>query len=629
MNPTPSLTDLVALPQIRLRVMATSDVHVHLVPYDYYSDRPGQTVGLAHTARMIRAIRAEHSNTLLVDNGDFLQGNPMSDLVADQGLKGQNGIHPAIGVMNELGYDAGTLGNHEFNYGLDFLMSALDHARFPIVSANVARTLGTDPKDDQMLVLPWVILTRDVKTSEGAILPLRIGLIGFAPPQIVNWDKAHLEGRVTTRDIVEAAKAHVPALRATGADVVIALCHSGIGAVAHQMRMENAVIPLSRVPGIDAIVAGHTHMAFPGADATVDAMVDPVTGRINGVPVVMPGFHASKLGLIDLILEQGPDGWQVTGGKSEVRLVRSDTALPPDPAIMAVAGFAHEQTLEHIRKPIGQSATNLQNYFARVANTAPNRLVAEAQRLILAPAIAESEQAGLPVLSAVSATRCGGIAGADNYIDVPAGPLVLRNAAELYQYPNTPCALVLTGEDLRDWLEQSAGAFCTITPGSRDAQLLNPAMPSYNFDIIDGLTYAFDLSQPPRFDPGGTLIDPDAHRVMDLCHNGTPVAPNARFVVVTNSYRAGGGGGFEMVARAKLLLASRVSTRDAIVRMIRAEDHLAVPTTQIWRFAPMPGTTVLFLSGPGALAHMDSLGDRVIEPVGEGPDGFWTFRLHL
>ncbi|MEL7092986.1 MAG: metallophosphoesterase, partial [Pseudomonadota bacterium] len=231
--------------QAHLRIMETTDLHVHIWPYDYYADRERDTMGLARTAAIIGDIRAEATNSVLYDNGDFLQGNPMGDYMAyERGMK-EGDMHPIITALNTLGFDASTLGNHEFNYGLDFLMKSLAGANFPVISANVVKTPGADPTKDVTLVPPYVIMDKEVIDGAGEAHNLKIGLIGFVPPQIMNWDRKHLEGNVIARDIIESAKAYVPVMKEQGADIIIALSHSGIAEADHTEFMGNAAIPLA------------------------------------------------------------------------------------------------------------------------------------------------------------------------------------------------------------------------------------------------------------------------------------------------------------------------------------------------------------------------------------------------
>jgi 2',3'-cyclic-nucleotide 2'-phosphodiesterase/3'-nucleotidase len=202
--------------QAHLRIMETTDIHVHVLPYDYYGDRPVDTVGLARTASLIGGIRAESTNSILLDNGDFLQGNPMGDYMAYERGMSEGDVHPMIAAMNTLGFDASTLGNHEFNYGLPFLMNSVAGAAFPVVCANVSTEMGGSATGDTTLVPPYVMLDKMLTDGAGESHPIRIGIIGFVPPQIMTWDRRHLEGNVQVRDIVAAAQAYVPQMREEG-----------------------------------------------------------------------------------------------------------------------------------------------------------------------------------------------------------------------------------------------------------------------------------------------------------------------------------------------------------------------------------------------------------------------------
>jgi 2',3'-cyclic-nucleotide 2'-phosphodiesterase/3'-nucleotidase len=236
---------------LSLRLIGTSDLHANIFAYDYYRDRPDDTVGLAKTASLIAAARAEVANALLFDNGDIIQGSPLGDYAAlSMGLK-RGDVHPMIGAMNAMGYAACTVGNHEFNYGLDFLEIALAGANFPALSCNVLRP------DGSLYFTPWLVLEPALSDEAGAERRLRIGVIGFTPPQIAQWDESHLNGRATTIGIAEAARVHLPALRAKGVDLVVALCHSGVSRKPPQPGEENAAVALAAVGGVDAMFLGH------------------------------------------------------------------------------------------------------------------------------------------------------------------------------------------------------------------------------------------------------------------------------------------------------------------------------------------------------------------------------------
>ncbi|WP_288925769.1 bifunctional 2',3'-cyclic-nucleotide 2'-phosphodiesterase/3'-nucleotidase [uncultured Maritimibacter sp.] len=622
--------------QAHLRIMETTDLHVHVYPYDYYSDRPIDTVGLSRTASIIEEIRAEATNSMLVDNGDFLQGNPMGDYIAyERGMK-EGDMHPVIQAMNTVGFDASTLGNHEFNYGLEFLTKSLAGADFPVVSANVVSERAENPRDDKTLVQPYVILDREVTLGDGTTAPIKVGLIGFVPPQIMTWDRRHLEGNVTTRDIVEAAQAWVPQMKEEGADIIIALSHSGIGSAQHEEGMENASVPLAEVEGIDALMTGHSHLVFPSPDYADYAGLDAEAGTIHGKPAVMGGFWGSHLGVIDLMLERDGNAWRVVMAETEARPIskrnedRSVTALVEDvPAVLASVEQAHNETLEYVRRAVGETSAPLHSYFALVADDPSVQIVSNAQLWYIEQMMRGTEYEGLPILSAAAPFKAGGRGGPEYYTDVPKGPVAIKNVADLYLYPNTVRAVKIDGAQLRGWLERSAGMFNQITPGEADQVLLNPDFPSYNFDVIDGVTYQIDLSQPSRFDRIGNQINSDANRIVNLMFDGAPVTDDMEFVVATNNYRAGGGGDFPGAKGDTIIFEGPDTNRDVIVRYIVEQGTINPSADANWTFAPMDGTTVLFDTGPKAADYAASVEGVEIEPAGDGPDGFARFRITL
>ncbi|MEM8632316.1 MAG: bifunctional 2',3'-cyclic-nucleotide 2'-phosphodiesterase/3'-nucleotidase [Pseudomonadota bacterium] len=622
--------------QVHLRLMETTDLHVHVYPYDYYADRPRDTVGLSRTAAIVDEIRSEATNSLLLDNGDFLQGNPMGDYIAyERGMK-DGDMHPIIQAMNAVGFDASALGNHEFNYGLDFLMKSLAGADFPVLSANVATELGGTPRADKTLVAPYAILSRTVTDGAGGTHDIRIGLIGFVPPQIMNWDRRHLEGNVAARDILETARAYVPQMKEEGADVIIALSHSGIGSADETEGMENASVPLAAIEGIDAILTGHSHLVFPSATYDGFAAVDAAAGTIHGKPATMGGFWGSHLGLIDLMLETSGGDWKVVGFETAARPIskrNEDRSITPlvgdDQAVLDSVATEHAETLAYVRRAVGKTSAPLHSYFALVADDPSVQIVSIAQKWYVSEMMKGTAFEGLPILSAAAPFKAGGRGGPEYYTDVPAGDVAIKNVSDLYLYPNTVRAVKVTGAELRGWLERSAGMFNQVEPGKADQPLLNPDFPSYNFDVIDGVQYEIDLSQPSRFAPKGEEVNPDASRIVGLTFNGQPVTDGMEFIIATNNYRASGGGDFPGAKGDTIVFEAPDTNRDVIVRYIVEQGTINPSADANWTFKSLPGTTVLFETGPKAKDYIGDVKGVTIEPAGDGPDGFARFRISL
>lgn len=614
-------------PVVKLRIMETTDLHVNIMPYDYYRDAADDTVGLARTATLVKAARGEARNSLLFDNGDLIQGSPLGDFIAyRRGMK-KGDVHPMVAAMNELSYDCGTLGNHEFNYGLEFLQNSLGAAKFPLVCANVVKANG------ETLQKPWIILDREVVDEAGAKQKLKVGVIGFVPPQIVQWDKAHLDGKATTTDIVDAAQKHVPDLKKAGADIVVALCHSGIAGGERKGGEENAALHLAKVDGIDVILTGHQHFVFPGGKEFNNIPgVDAKAGTLHGKPAVMAGFWGSHLGLVDLELTKEGDAWKVASFRTEARPIydRVDrkvvAKVDSDAAVVAAVKADHEATLKYVREPVGTTAVPIHSYYSLVADDASVKLVAEAQAWYVADQLKASAFKDLPILSAAAPFKAGGRGGPNYFTDIKPGPLAIKDMADIYIYPNTIRVVKVTGAQVREWLERSAGIYNQIDPAKGGEQdLINPKFPAYNFDVIAGVQYKIDPTQASRYDNDGKLVNADARRIKDLTYNGKPVADDQQFLVVTNNYRAGGGGNFPGNDGTTIVFEAPDLTRDAIMRYIIEKKEVAPKADGSWSLAVPANVTMTFLTGPNAAAYQPS-GIKV-EKMGDAAEGFVKYRV--
>jgi len=619
---------------VKLRLLETTDIHANLMNYDYYKDAPTDEFGLAKTATLILAARAEVPNSLLFDNGDLIQGSPLGDYVAKVNPLKAGDVHPVYKAMNLLGYDAGNIGNHEFNYGLEFLSLSLQGAKFPYVNANIYTTnqAGEAVKN---YFKPYIILKKDVVGIDGKKTTIKVGVIGFVPPQVMVWDRNNLSGKVVAKDILATAKKFVPEMKAQGADIIVVLPHSGFGADAPADEgAENVAWALSQVTGIDAILFGHSHVVFPAPAFKGRQGVDLEKGTIHGVAAVEPGFWGNNLGLIDLTVRRTSGRWAVVDSRSSVRpifKVENRVVVPlagVNPEVAAAVQAEHEATLAWVRGPVGRTTAPINSFFSLVQDDPSIQLVNNAQKWYVEKNVQGTEWEGLPVLSAAAPFKAG-FGSPTYYTDIPPGTLAVKNLADLYIYPNTLMVVKLSGNQVREWLERSAGQFNRVDPENKSAQpLVNPAFPSYNFDVIDGVTYQIDLTQPSRYDGGGKLVAPDAHRIVHLAFGGKPIDPTQMFLVATNNYRAGGGGSFPGLDGKSIVINSPDENRQVVLNYI-VENKVINPSADgNWSFVPMASNPlVTFETSPNA--QKIAAANPRLTSLGEVAGGYTQYSINL
>ncbi|MDY1548962.1 bifunctional 2',3'-cyclic-nucleotide 2'-phosphodiesterase/3'-nucleotidase [Luteibacter sahnii] len=621
-----------------LAILETTDVHSNILSYDYYKQKDDPSLGYERVATLIRQARREFPNTVLFDSGDTIQGSVIADyqaLVKPVGCDTELGIYKA---MDAMGYDGGTAGNHEFNYGLPFLAQVTDTAmnvdgvtarhcagpRFPLVLSNVYSA-----RDGQPIFKPWTVVTKtvDVTTASGQTMhtPLRIGIIGFTPPPIMDWDKRNLDGKVTVDGVMEAARKYMPQLEAQHPDIIVAILHGGLDTAPYTPQMENGGWYLAGVPGVDALLLGHSHTEFPGPRYAGMKDVDATRGLVRGVPAVMGGFFGKDLGIIHMTLRREGDRWvvQKDASHSEVRPIcpKKGECVAPDPTIAPLVKDTHEAAIAYVNTPIGAVDHDLSSYFADEGNMTAIAVVNAAQIDYARDELARSrpDLKNVPILSAASAFR-NGFGGPDDFTDVPKGPLTIRNAADLYFYPNTLSAVKIDGKGVKAWLEKSATRFNRIDPAKDGEQSLIGRMPGYNFDQLQGgITYTIDVSRP------------EGERIVDLRYKGKPVKDDQPFIVVTNNYRANGGGDFPGLKGDAVVLNAPDGNREVVIRWVQSKKTITTADLdkRSWHFAPVKTKgPVTFVTAPGKEAVATSLG-LPVRQLRDNGDGTAVYTIDL
>jgi 2',3'-cyclic-nucleotide 2'-phosphodiesterase/3'-nucleotidase len=541
----------------QLTVLGTTDLHGHGENWDYfknaeYDDAAHNDVGLAKVSSVVSAYRAAkgRDHTLLIDAGDTIQGTPLSTYYAKvDPITDGHVMHPMALAMNAIGYDAAAVGNHEFNYGIPLLDEFAKQVNFPLLSANVI-----DDATGQPHFTPYIIKTIQVPGDK----PIHVGIVGFTTPGVAIWDKHNVKGKLSFPGIVEEARQVIPQVKAAGADIVVVTSHSGVEGTSSygpELPTENASADLAReVPGIDAILVGHSHRDIPQMY---------VTNEQTGKQVLLsePALWGERVSDMELTLQKARGEWSVA---HETSTNVNVNAYPEDQRILDILKPEHDTVVKWVNTPIGTSTEAMDSSESRYKDTPIIDLINKAQTDAVASAVAGTPDADLPIVSiAAPFSRTSSF---------PAGDVTIRDVAGLYVYDNTLLAVRMTGAELRDYLEYSARYYNTLAPGAPvDVDALTNAqtpdaptgIPDYNDDELSGVSYDIDVAKP-----AGSRIEnltlPD----------GTPVQPDQQFVVAVNNYRESGGGGFPHIKDAPVLMDQQQDIRQLIIDWVTAHGRV-------------------------------------------------------
>lgn len=531
-------------------IMVTSDLHGAIRPI-HYNTNAYRPAGLALLASLIRRERDRSPELLLVDNGDLLQGSPLASYAAS--FVSNNEVHPFINVLNELGYDAAVMGNHEFNYGQDLLRKAIEDSHFPWLSANI---VNEGKPDEEVLhtaptgaAIPAFGPPYLIKTLSSGV---KIALLGATTHYIPNWEHPkNIEG-LQFLDAMETIRAWVGYIREhEQPDVLVVSYHGGFesdletGEPAERLTGENQAYAICRdIEGIDVLLTGHQHRQL--------------TAEIHGVTVVQPGFSGNGVGHVSTQLDRLSNGkWQIAGKQARLLLLDEDSDVQPDAAVMKLTDELEAKAQAWLDQPIGEVAGDLSITDPAALRLAAHPFIAFVHQVQME---ATGAQISNTALLSEEARGFGSL-------------ITVRDVLSNFIYPNTLTVLELRGQDIRDALEQTARYFEVETSGEVvvNPAYMQPKPQHYNYDMWAGVEYELDISKPV------------GSRVVKLEREGIPVAMDATYSVVMNSYRAAGGGDYAMYPGKKVLHEGATDMAALVEDYIRRHQPLTVEQANNWR----------------------------------------------
>lgn len=596
----------------QLRILATTDLHMHLTGWN---DRTGVTesgLGLARISTLIAKARQEATGgTLLLDNGDALQGTAMADVLAEKPVDAD---HPWVQVTSALGYDVLGLGNHDFDYGKEYLSDVAEVLTCPVVASSIRSDLRGVQSSQLIVCSIGGASTEPV---------LKVGIVSVLPEQTAIWNGKILNGSVQFLSPVDAAKSRIKHLRDKGADLIVLLAHCSFVQPGSADEDVNCGALLAKECDIDAMVCGHGHDRFPHADFAPFNGADIAAGTLHGVPAVMPGFGGNALGVIDLDLTWEAERWRVASSSSKLIEARD---VAEDPAVLRITAKARAETAAKMSERVGHTAVSIHSYFSLLRADQTSTLMADALEWTVRDALKSTKYAGWPVLGTYVPNTSGGRAGPHNYVSVAPGAIRQLHLSAISPYRNHVCGIPMRGANLIEWLERSAVIYSDEL--SDQATLIDPDLPSFYFDFIRGLDFTIDPTQPRRYDPEGQLVDPKATRIRDVRYRGQPIDPDAPFVLATTSYRAAGGGNFPGTGNRDQHVETNVSVQSAL-RTVLANADWDAPPPPTWRLDNQNGLNVIFETAPAALDHLDEIAHLRPRYAGRTDRGFARVLLTI
>ena len=592
-----------------LTIMGTTDMHQNLMSYDYMGDEEVEDFGFSKTYTLIEEIRSNNENTILLSNGDIISGSLISTVETQVDPLKEGETQRIVEIYNEVGYDAVTVGNHELqDYKMSFFEKAKKGAEFPWLSSNIK--MAENPEKNY--VKPYTIVDKNIDGKE-----LKVGVIGFTPPQTMRWGSSHLKGNVVMEDIVNSAMNYMPELKEK-TDIIVALAHTGISdkKITSYDARENAAYYLAQIDGIDAMILGHHHQELPGGYKGITG-IDSKKGTIHGVPAVMPQSWGSALGVIDLDLAHINGEWNVQSAST--RLEKVNKNVKDSDKIKELAKDIHEKTIAYVRQPIGTTERDITSYVSRVMDSSVTQIINEAQIWWAKNEFEDGEYSDLPILSAAAPFQAGR-ENPEYFTEVWEGDVTIGDVTDLYIYANQIRVMKINGNQVVEWLERSAENFNQIDPDASGTQeLLNSEFSAYNYDVIEGIEYEIDVTKPK------------GERIVNATYKGEALSADQEFLVVTNDYRAGGGGNFPPCVEENPVYApSGETNRAQIIDYIKAKETVNTNPTNNWRIKPVDiEGTVTFRSHPEAKEYMEKYNFQNVEYLKTDENGMGVYEINL
>ncbi|MGR5063135.1 bifunctional 2',3'-cyclic-nucleotide 2'-phosphodiesterase/3'-nucleotidase [Photobacterium sp. DNB22_13_2] len=509
--------------EVKLRFIGTSDLHSYISQFDYYNNQNSQQYGLVGLVAEIEHYRNDVKNSFLADTGDLLVGNPLGDYLARVSPESYARQSPIICAMNALDFDVAVPGNHDFDYGLDYLQLSYSSGNFPYFASNVYREDGKEPYFE-----PYLIVPREVISEQGTKHTFNIGYIGLVPPQTMQLNRQHLEGKITIADQLADAEKWATEAKKAGADIVVALAHSGLNDDDYTEGMEDVVWHLAGIEDVDAILFGHSHNTYPNERYANLQDVDIERGLIQGKPAAQPGKWGDHIGVVDITMTQKNGQWQLSDGNAFVVSANEmkETAEQKAP-LESCINQQHNEVIKEFGKTVGQVSLDLSNDFNLLGNDSVYQVVSESQKHYLTPYIKPTDK----VLSATAPA----IHRKDPayFLDIAKGDINKRDIASLV-YSSTLAALEITGAEVKEWLEMSASMY--IEPSTEGNEIVKPDSLTFLYYTIDGIDYDINLTKPSTYNQFGNKIADGSGRVENISYQGEPVKADDTFVIIASSY---------------------------------------------------------------------------------------------